>query len=127
MMDFCPKPTKAWEAFLFIIFFLFCMKRYGVDVSRTIPKGRNPDGSAGKRNERNEPLTSLLCNLHFFISISGGPSEVEGYPMRAWSIKIHLLDEHGKEGPASVFEKVTYKLHPSFKNPIQGSYPFLVT
>ncbi len=35
--------------------------------------------------------------------------------MRAWNIEIYLLNEHGDELPASIFEKVTYKLHPSFE------------
>ena len=34
--------------------------------------------------------------------------------MRAWNIEVYLLNEHGEEVPASVFEKATYKLHPSF-------------
>ena len=40
--------------------------------------------------------------------------------MRSWSIRVYLLDESGKEVPATLFEKATYKLHPSFKNPVQG-------
>lgn len=47
------------------------------------------------------------------------PSEVEGFPMRSWSIRVYLLDESGKEVPATLFEKAVYKLHPSFKNPVQ--------
>ena len=52
--------------------------------------------------------------------LSDKPSEVEGFPMRGWSIRIYLLDETGKETPATIFEKATYKLHPSFKNPTQS-------
>ena len=40
--------------------------------------------------------------------------------MRSWSIRVYLLDESGKEVPATLFEKAVYKLHPSFKNPVQG-------
>ncbi|KAI9756821.1 MAG: hypothetical protein M1815_002804 [Lichina confinis] len=56
------------------------------------------------------------------------PSEVEGFPMRSWSIRVYLLDESGKEVPATLFEKATYKLHPSFKNPVQvvKSPPFQI-
>ncbi|KAI9850058.1 MAG: hypothetical protein M1838_006138 [Thelocarpon superellum] len=45
------------------------------------------------------------------------PSEVEGFPMRAWNIKVFVLDENGADVPATLFEKVKYILHPSFKNP----------
>ncbi|KAI9750659.1 MAG: Aminomethyltransferase, mitochondrial [Chaenotheca gracillima] len=39
--------------------------------------------------------------------------------MRGWSIEIYLVDENGNDVPATIFEKATYKLHPSFKNPTQ--------
>jgi len=39
--------------------------------------------------------------------------------MRTWSIEIWLLDEHGEHVSASVFEKATYNLHPSFERPKQ--------
>lgn len=42
---------------------------------------------------------------------------VENFPMRQWSIEIVLLDEEGKEVPATIFDKVTYHLHPTFANP----------
>ncbi|KAI9842165.1 MAG: hypothetical protein M1837_007452 [Sclerophora amabilis] len=54
------------------------------------------------------------------------PSEVEGFPMRSWSIEIFLLDESGNEIPATIFEKATYKLHPSFKNPTQEGPPAVI-
>ncbi|KAJ9318967.1 hypothetical protein DTO271D3_555 [Paecilomyces variotii] len=41
-------------------------------------------------------------------------SGVEGFPLRSWSIEIYLLNEHGEQVPANVFDKVTYTLHPSF-------------
>lgn len=41
---------------------------------------------------------------------------MEGFPMREWSIKIIMLNEHGEEIPASVYSKVTYHLHESFGN-----------
>lgn len=44
--------------------------------------------------------------------------------MRAWSIRITMLDERGEEIPASLFEKATYKLHPSFEKPQQSMYLF---
>uniref|UniRef100_A0A060T1Y5 ARAD1C24860p n=1 Tax=Blastobotrys adeninivorans TaxID=409370 RepID=A0A060T1Y5_BLAAD len=41
----------------------------------------------------------------------------EGFPMRRWSIIISLLGPNDVEMPANIFDKVTYKLHPTFKNP----------
>lgn len=43
------------------------------------------------------------------------PPVMEGFPMRSWSIEIWLLNEQGEEVPATVFEKATYRLHPSFE------------
>ena len=51
---------------------------------------------------------------------SDKPSPVEEFPMREWSIQLHLLDEDGNERPANVFTKVTYNLHPTFENPVQS-------
>ncbi|CAO1599125.1 transcription factor TFIIF complex subunit Tfg3 [Xanthoria calcicola] len=43
------------------------------------------------------------------------PSGVEGFPMRSWKISLVLLNENdGSEMPATIFEKATYKLHPTF-------------
>jgi transcription initiation factor IIF auxiliary subunit len=42
------------------------------------------------------------------------PSGIEGFPQRSWNIEIVLLNEHGEEVPANVYEKAVYKLHPSF-------------
>ncbi|KAI9687797.1 MAG: hypothetical protein M1822_001877 [Bathelium mastoideum] len=39
---------------------------------------------------------------------------MEGFPMRTWNISVFLLDEAGNDVEASIFEKVTYKLHPTF-------------
>jgi transcription initiation factor IIF auxiliary subunit len=39
---------------------------------------------------------------------------VEGFPLRSWSIEVYLLNEHGEEIPATLFDKVIYRLHPSF-------------
>ncbi|KAF2103480.1 SAS complex, SAS5 subunit/transcription initiation factor IID, subunit 14 [Rhizodiscina lignyota] len=41
-------------------------------------------------------------------------SGMEGYPQRGWDISVVLLNAAGEEIPATVFEKATYKLHPSF-------------
>ncbi|KAL8930594.1 MAG: hypothetical protein Q9208_000464 [Pyrenodesmia sp. 3 TL-2023] len=42
--------------------------------------------------------------------------------MREWTIRIALLNDNtGEETPATIFEKVTYKLHPTFgTREIQG-------
>ncbi|KAI9158955.1 Transcription initiation factor TFIID subunit 14 [Paramyrothecium foliicola] len=47
------------------------------------------------------------------------PSPVEEFPMREWSLRLHILDEDGNERPADVFTKVVYHLHPTFENPVQ--------
>ncbi|KAI9803458.1 MAG: hypothetical protein M1826_004959 [Phylliscum demangeonii] len=50
--------------------------------------------------------------------ITSKPPVSDGYPIRAWNISIYMLDEHGQEKPASVFEKAVYKLHPTFPKPV---------
>ncbi|KAF3910787.1 hypothetical protein ABW20_dc0101941 [Dactylellina cionopaga] len=49
--------------------------------------------------------------------IEGAKPVAEGFPMREWSITIFVLNEKGEEMTANVFDKVTYKLHPTFSNP----------
>ncbi|KAL9599762.1 MAG: hypothetical protein Q9219_003645 [cf. Caloplaca sp. 3 TL-2023] len=47
--------------------------------------------------------------------VIGKDSGVEGYPMRSWNIRIVLVHENtGEDVAANVFEKATYKLHPTF-------------
>lgn len=47
------------------------------------------------------------------------PQQVEGFPMREWSIEVYLVDQSGKKVPAKCFTKVVYNLHSSFANPTQ--------
>ncbi|EQL01587.1 YEATS family protein [Ophiocordyceps sinensis CO18] len=47
------------------------------------------------------------------------PSPMADFPMREWSLRLHILDEDGNERPADVFTKVVYHLHPTFENPTQ--------
>ncbi|KAJ5893502.1 hypothetical protein N7495_005193 [Penicillium taxi] len=42
------------------------------------------------------------------------PSDVEGFPLRSWSIEIYVVNERGADVPATLFDSVTYHLHPSF-------------
>lgn len=49
--------------------------------------------------------------------IEGAKPVAEGFPMREWSIRINLVNDKGEEVPAEIFDKVTYKLHPTFQNP----------
>lgn len=42
--------------------------------------------------------------------------------MREWSIRIFLVGPGGEELPANIFDKVTYKLHPTFINPTRGTF-----
>lgn len=46
-----------------------------------------------------------------------------GFPMRAWSMRIFLLDEEGNERPADMFTKVVYNLHPTFETPVVSTFP----
>jgi len=39
--------------------------------------------------------------------------------MREWSIEIWLLNDRDEDVPATIFEKATYELHPSFPKPRQ--------
>lgn len=45
--------------------------------------------------------------------------------MREWSIRIFVMGPNGEELPATIFDKVTYKLHPTFTNPTRGAYYIL--
>ncbi|GFF40922.1 hypothetical protein IFM46972_06366 [Aspergillus udagawae] len=62
------------------------------------------------------PITLLLshdADADIFPA-ANKDSGVEGFPLRSWSIEVYLLNEHGEQVPANVFDKVTYTLHPSF-------------
>lgn len=52
---------------------------------------------------------------------SDKPAEMEGFPMKSWSIEIFVLDEAGNEKPANCFTKAVYNLHPTFPNPVQST------
>lgn len=45
---------------------------------------------------------------------------VQNFPTRKWSIEVCLVGPEGEEIPATVFDKVTYKLHPTFEVPIRS-------
>lgn len=47
--------------------------------------------------------------------------EQPGFPMREWSVEIWMLDDNDKQLPATIFEKVTYELHPTFPKPKQST------
>lgn len=43
------------------------------------------------------------------------PPVQEGFPMRNWSVEIFMVNEaDGSLMPATMYDKVTYNLHPSF-------------
>lgn len=48
------------------------------------------------------------------------PAVQEGFPMREWSIQVSLINDKGEEVPATIFDKVTYSLHPTFTNPVRS-------
>lgn len=65
--------------------------------------------------------SSASCADSNNLGRQGKDSGVEGYPLRLWSIEIYVLNELGEQVPATLFDKVTYKLHPSFEaRAIQG-------
>jgi len=73
------------------------------------------------------PRTIKLVTTQAILS-NVAPIE-EGFPMREWSIKIYILGPRGEELPASVYDKVTYHLHPTFQNPTRHlkKPPFTLT
>jgi transcription initiation factor IIF auxiliary subunit len=57
------------------------------------------------------------------IVFSPDKEPVEELPIRNWTIEVYLVGEKGQDLPATVFDKVTYELHPSFgKRARQGTY-----
>lgn len=54
------------------------------------------------------------------LSYSNKPAQMEGFPMKEWTVEIYILDQDGKEKPARCFTKAVYHLHPSFDNPVQS-------
>jgi transcription initiation factor IIF auxiliary subunit len=55
-----------------------------------------------------------LLTDNFFGCSDGKDSGVEGFPLRSWSIQIWMLNDQGEQVPANIFDKVVYRLHPSF-------------
>lgn len=41
-------------------------------------------------------------------------ADAESLPIRAWTILVFMVNDHGEQVPAAMFDKVTYHLHPSF-------------
>ncbi|GAB7347253.1 hypothetical protein MBLNU459_g3348t1 [Dothideomycetes sp. NU459] len=69
----------------------------------------------------------LVTEQHILPDV---PSEVEGFPMRQWSIEIHLVGPDGELMPATCFDKVTYRLHESFgkrANQVLKNPPFRIS
>ncbi|PWY84959.1 putative Ran-specific GTPase-activating protein 1 [Aspergillus heteromorphus CBS 117.55] len=67
-----------------------------------------------KAQQENEKLLSQTVRLVTEQHIVNKDSGVEGFPLRSWSIEVYVVNEHGDQIPANVFDKVTYTLHPSF-------------
>ena len=68
--------------------------------------------------------SSGFISTHSLTRRRDKDSGMEGFPTRSWSIEIYLLNEHGEQVPASVFDKVTYELHPSFEDrAVQSASP----
>ncbi|KAK9475164.1 yeats family-domain-containing protein [Dipodascopsis tothii] len=45
------------------------------------------------------------------------PPVQEGFPMRKWSVKLAIVGADGEDVAPNLFDKVTYRLHPTFVNP----------
>lgn len=60
-------------------------------------------------------------SLELTASSRDKPPQMEGFPMKEWSVEIYLLDQNGKKVPAKCFTKAVYNLHPSFANPTQST------
>lgn len=68
--------------------------------------------------------TRLKLNSSLLISGTCRPDlppVSEGYPMREWSIRLFVVGPNGEELPATMFDRVTYRLHPTFQNPNRGT------
>lgn len=99
-----------------------------------LPRLGQTDGQAGDRAKchvrairsltPSSPRFSLLSFALAIVSTQltefrtifsqGKDSGVEGFPLRSWSIEIYLLNENGEQVSANLFDKVIYRLHPSF-------------
>jgi len=47
------------------------------------------------------------------INTAKAPGEA-GLPFRDWTIEVYAVNDKGQDIPATIFDKVTYELHPSF-------------
>lgn len=64
-----------------------------------------------------------LIRFALLYNSQGKDSGVEGFPLRSWSIEIYLLNENGEQVSANLFDKVVYRLHPSFGERANQSIP----
>ena len=55
---------------------------------------------------------------------SDKPAQMEGFPMKEWTVELYLLDQDDKEHPAKCFTKAVYHLHFSFEEPDQSKFYF---
>lgn len=66
------------------------------------------------RQVRLRPVRKTTTHALTLLHSPKKDSGVEGFPLREWSIEIYLVDAAGNDIPATIFEKATYNLHPSF-------------
>ncbi|KAI9655191.1 MAG: hypothetical protein M1829_000687 [Trizodia sp. TS-e1964] len=76
-------------------------------------------GNSENANLFKEAFIKAQQENEAFFPKDSQPSGVEGYPMRSWNIEIYVLNDEKMAVEASFLEKATYKLHPTFPNPIQ--------
>ncbi|KAG0683223.1 hypothetical protein C6P42_001537 [Pichia californica] len=69
-------------------------------------------------------IEQLLRNFSPYTDLPHAEFEMSNdgnrFPMREWSISVSLVNDKGVEVPATIFDKVTYALHPTFANPIRS-------
>ncbi|KAL9045975.1 MAG: hypothetical protein Q9214_001081 [Letrouitia sp. 1 TL-2023] len=102
------------------------------DVSEGEPEAQtlairfaNSENQAQRQNHhRTAHHVSYCAHPHFpndrLVTLiylrSNDPPPQPDYPLRSWSIQIVLVNDQGADVPANIFEKVTYKLHPTFED-----------
>ncbi|SCU89488.1 LAFA_0E18470g1_1 [Lachancea sp. 'fantastica'] len=64
------------------------------------------------------PYVERILRIKTRQSIVGGRKLSAELPTRKWQVDLWILGPNGEEIPANIFEKCTYRLHPTFPQPI---------
>lgn len=68
---------------------------------------------------------ALITTVIDWYSAAKAPAE-GGLPFRDWNIEVYLVGDKGETLPATIFDRVTYHLHPSFDRRAKQSEFMLV-